>query len=1236
MPSRRKKVWPTLIVVVLHLVSLSFLTDSVPAGEGRDQLQGVDRQTRDEMRRLMIDIDGQAGLRGGKPSSHELRAKCPLTIEPFSIKPYSHVEGAPVPASFERVTIGPDGNFMRNGRPVFLLGADAAVFISPQMTRLLGFDFVQLHSFYDDSSWGIEKAGQGFRLYRKPFRWIETQLAMLTDRGLLAYIAGNEGNLRKRVLAELPKTHLYIRRPDLLVEAGHFIKYRHENPEARQLRYEFWKSILHSTRRYPVFAYELFNELGYTDYAPQSIRRFKDLMGQKHGSVDAANRVWRTSYTSFDEIVVPRIPAFANGVRLILGEDVCEELFREYARFNEARSSEIIRELTAFIRHHDPRTYLTVQSHVQLKFDYGAQGVNPLLKVRHEDFYGDERGMGVLREDRPTDNHHDVLDCLKTVMAFDVVRAASPSKPILNAESPPRGGYGTASPADRIVDLAGEWRFMPDVGANGVRSGFHTAQFDDSRWHTLQAPGSWASQGYPRCRVGWYRRRFTIPENQDGPVFLNGYELADRARLFVDGKEVFRTKRWNDYFSVDLSELVRKGERQVLAALVSCRAIGSGLCRGGIRGGLSIDSARSGVMIPMDVQGLRTCLWTMAVHGQCAVNLSYSGVAEGWRISLFNPERVSPLAVAAIPKVKREISSVGDLVLPRPRIRAKVAIYYPLEAFRSFIPESMAQRASAPLNADLIRAYGALLVSGHPVDFVFSRDLSPSGLSRYAVLFVKNATRLPEDCVEGLRQYVDSGGIVVTDSDSFQITDELCKPIDFSLLTGCRRGSELEAGKCDLTSIGGESETPFTPKNRDGRLGTSLLTRDAEAVVTKGETTLVAKHVVGGGKVITVGCELGLSAWRSLACHVIEKEAGLAEEMEIRDVRTSKRPAYLESHLFRKEGGLLAVLVNWGAARDVKVTLSGLAKGEYLLRDVGTGAKLGVYSAESLTKTGLTVSLASRAPLVMLMEKGSMPERTLHGVPAEDRALLETMHANVGAADKAKRLLFTAHTLETVCPIKVPEAIKILKGRGSQVDVLLKWPEGSDRFSVLRGSRVETATLDYYGTVVLAAPRIGFGPKEWETRKYLDYVDNGGNLLMGFVHYEGPHNWHAPWRAKLHFGKLMGFDVRDNLTTKRPVLYDEPAFAQVRTHDASHPILRGVSTHQTFGSLVLVLEHADWRPILTAGEDTSHPGKPVLAERRWGKGLIVIAGGLYWWVYLNEDHGDNRRLFCNLFDYLAH
>lgn len=167
--------------------------------------------------------------------------------------------------------------------------------------------------------------------------------------------------------------------------------------------------------------------------------------------------------------------------------------------------------------------------------------------------------------------------------------------------------------------------------------------------------------------------------------------------------------------------------------------------------------------------------------------------------------------------------------------------------------------------------------------------------------------------------------------------------------------------------------------------------------------------------------------------------------------------------------------------------------------------------------------------------------------------------------------------------MRIPAGLSMLKANGFQVDTLLKWPEENDRFQVLRGEHVMRATLDDYGTVVLAAPRIGYGPKQWETKRYLEYVERGGNLLTGFVHFEGPHGWYAPWRARKHFGDMMGVDVRENLTTDPPSLYGEPAFVRVPVQNAAHPILEGVGAHQTFGSLVLILRDRRGNPFSRPG-----------------------------------------------------
>lgn len=131
-----------------------------------------------------------------------------------------------------------------------------------------------------------------------------------------------------------------------------------------------------------------------------------------------------------------------------------------------------------------------------------------------------------------------------------------------------------ARPSSRRVSFNDTWLFH-----RGEAVGAHTIGFDDSSWACLRLPHDWAIEGpfdqihgphcgaLPSYGVAWYRKRFTVDEEQglqyriefDGAmsnasVWLNGHELGTRPSGYAS-------------FAFDLTPHLRRGHEANLLAV---------------------------------------------------------------------------------------------------------------------------------------------------------------------------------------------------------------------------------------------------------------------------------------------------------------------------------------------------------------------------------------------------------------------------------------------------------------------------------------------------------------------------------------------------------------------------------------------------------------------------------------------------------------------------------------------
>ena len=117
---------------------------------------------------------------------------------------------------------------------------------------------------------------------------------------------------------------------------------------------------------------------------------------------------------------------------------------------------------------------------------------------------------------------------------------------------------------------------------------FATAEFDDSRWRSLNLPHDWAvelpfvrdealqshgykplGRSYPETSVGWYRRGFDIPATDSGRRIVLEFDGAFRSALvFVNGCFIGRNDNGYAPFRFDISDFVHYGARNILVVRV--------------------------------------------------------------------------------------------------------------------------------------------------------------------------------------------------------------------------------------------------------------------------------------------------------------------------------------------------------------------------------------------------------------------------------------------------------------------------------------------------------------------------------------------------------------------------------------------------------------------------------------------------------------------------------------------
>jgi len=135
-------------------------------------------------------------------------------------------------------------------------------------------------------------------------------------------------------------------------------------------------------------------------------------------------------------------------------------------------------------------------------------------------------------------------------------------------------GLVRAGPPVPALDLAGEWRFRFDKTAEafrkdgfleGVRAGWFARDFDDSSWRTIAVPGEWISQTGSPNGYAWHRRRFVLREVRPMLLYVGG--IDDASTIYLNGREVGRTRGWKTPHQFDVTEHLVRGENVIAIAV---------------------------------------------------------------------------------------------------------------------------------------------------------------------------------------------------------------------------------------------------------------------------------------------------------------------------------------------------------------------------------------------------------------------------------------------------------------------------------------------------------------------------------------------------------------------------------------------------------------------------------------------------------------------------------------------
>jgi hypothetical protein len=657
--------------------------------------------------------------------------------------------------------------------------------------------------------------------------------------------------------------------------------------------------------------------------------------------------------------------------------------------------------------------------------------------------------------------------------------------------------------------------------------------------------------------------------------------------------------------------------------------------------------------------GLRTFYWNQVVHGVGGSVISYfydNEISSGGG-SVWDPTRMSADAIKEIPRTRNEILSVAEIVLPRPRIKGKIAVLYSLETARIVRPES--KDIWQQFVPEVLDYYAAAELTRVPVDVVTSREILNAPLGGYGLIILPHVYRAAPGVLQKLSEYVRNGGSVLLSPDSLRFDDEFGERLDTAEFLGGKSGAPIlkesaivfegeakgipEGKSVGLKSIpSGEREFSFS----DPVHGYTFEPATAQVLAKSAEQCAFSVQTLGRGHVYFLSREPNPESRRACINWVVKK-CNLSADVDVAFTDDSKSD-YVDTHLFTKDKRSVVYAINWGGGpRPAKLKLNGASHAKSVLRDLRSGSYLALngtpspapveWTGDQLAQ-GIPVSLPSQDPAVLLIEESGIDALPLRSLTAEQKDVLAWLYRPSPPSDK-RVLIDGSYTLEgRVHKWRMPTAVKLLEDHGFEVDSLCQ-PLRKARMR--NGESVKPDKLENYQVFVLTGTH---GRDDWEDEDLkiaVDYVKNGGGLLYCF-----PTDHSNGTASKLlnRFGLDIAFA---NFYDPTANILNEPLYVTF-SNPAAHPATDGVKTFQSAGAIpILTAQLKENFTVLFKGGPSSYtahpwgdsnksPGQAVAVALEVSKGRVIAIGADSWLRPDDLERGDNKAFFLKAIEWLSH
>ncbi|OHD62475.1 MAG: hypothetical protein A2096_12855 [Spirochaetes bacterium GWF1_41_5] len=1005
---------------------------------------------------------------------------------------------------------------------------------------------------------------------------------------------------------------------------GHYYIYDHNNSFGRMLYKKTWEAYFKYLGNLPILTTEIFNELGYDCTSPLTLAAFREYMIKKYSTLEELNLILKTSFKTKDDIKPPHIwenlqQDFEYRRYLVKQAHDYPELWYDWMEFKKEFFHKGLQEMRKdFLAVSGQGISIDSRFETHYEQDHYAS-IDPKKIARETDIFGYHvTGFNFYNYNGPANTDSVLKSIIHAGLYYDFMRTEI-TNTIINPECIIEGTKSSEENEQFIIErsiipLHIEWKFRTDPQNAGFDNKWYAEKFNDSDWDRMKVPGLWEEQNKNYASYdgwAWYRIKFIMPkkfetENRDGSVrhMLIGKGLDDSGVIFMNGSEVYRGGSWNGKYAINLNSCLKYGEENTLCIAVHDKELG-----GGIRFFISlIGDNNLSLETPLNKAQMSALLWSTAVHGLSGICIWFW---DGDMVKTFLPE------------IKNNIDSVAEILMPRPRIKGKIALLYSFETFKGIVNKY-------PEASDIMDYYGALFFSSMPFDVISGKQFLDLDNTRYPAIIIPYAYYVKNGSWEKLNSYVNSGGVAVLTYNSFIKDDHRFEKLPIENLAGVKFADDAQ-----------ETDTVLYKNNKyqvkkglfTGKNGIHLALQGADTLAkyANGRDAVTVKKT-GKGKIYFISAELDFYAVNDLITDILKLE-NIVSPISVASANKREFP-FIETRIIERENCFLLYFVNWGGmphSCNIKLEPNFINKyGKVLYaRDV-QNSNWEYHNREipvsSLTEGTISINLDIQMPKVLLFETANSSRqkfRQLSDKRIKILSRIEEMKKEQPSENKP-RALFLKPEKEDILFGKLahPLLVQILEKRGYSVHSLFPQDIAKPQLDTYRIFFLsEDCSLPYKSL------------KNDFFEAVYKYIENGGKMFLAGS--SSPH-YNA---NNILINKLLGKYCKIIASSGFCKNFTACSFndsLQIKINNFSrHPLVSYINELQLFSATALEYSGNSLEPLMFSGKnDMYFPEKPLAYAGNIGRGKIIVITDNSFCQPFRIEYADNIQFLMNIINWL--